>query len=154
MVFPLRDHFFSKNGPLDWKIRQMVKKSSKYIENKCSHWAFWPIWIGKPAHRKGNIKHVWTWSQAISSDVSCLFTTKIAKIAKVKCTHRSTNPFDASIFTIARLLSLCGKPLQSADKSILNNKKKKENNNRQLFCHLLPHGKRDKTKWQNNRYNI
>ena len=25
-----------------------------------------------------------------------------------KCTHRSTNPFDASIFTIARLPSLCG----------------------------------------------
>ena len=31
------------------------------------------------------------------------FTSKIAKIAKVKCTHRTTNPFDASISTIARL---------------------------------------------------
>ena len=33
---------------------------------------------------------------------------KIAKIAKDKCTHRSTNPLYASIFTIARHPSLCG----------------------------------------------
>ena len=39
---------------------------------------------------KGNIKHVRTWSQAISSNFSCLFQSKIAKIAKDKCTHRST----------------------------------------------------------------
>ena len=32
----------------------------------------------------------------------------MAKIAKDKCTHRSTNPFDASISTVARLLLLCG----------------------------------------------
>ena len=31
-----------------------------------------------------------------------------AKIAKNKCTHRSTNPFDASISTVASLLLLCG----------------------------------------------
>ena len=37
MVFPLRDHFIIENGVLDYKIRQMVKTSSKYIENKCSH---------------------------------------------------------------------------------------------------------------------
>ena len=83
-------------------------KSSKTIENKCSHSAFRPTLIGKLAHRKGNIKHVRTWSQAISSNFSCLLRSKIAKIAKVKCTHRSTNPFDASIPTIARPPSLYG----------------------------------------------
>ena len=53
MVFPLRDHFVVENRLLDLKIRQMVKKSSKYIENKCSHWALRLILIGKHAHRKG-----------------------------------------------------------------------------------------------------
>ena len=36
------------------------------------------------------------------------FLSKIAKIAKDKCTHRWTNAFDASISTIARVTSLCG----------------------------------------------
>ena len=36
MVFPLRDHFIIENGLLDKIIRQMLKKSSKYIVNKCS----------------------------------------------------------------------------------------------------------------------
>ena len=36
------------------------------------------------------------------------FKSKLAKIAKVKCTHRSTNLFDASICTIARPPLLCG----------------------------------------------
>ena len=48
------------------------------------------------------------WSQAISSNFSSLFTSKRAKIAKDKCTHRSTNPFDALISTVASLPSLCG----------------------------------------------
>ena len=45
----------------------MVKESSKSIKNKCSHWAFRPILIGKHAYRKGNIKHVRSWSKAISA---------------------------------------------------------------------------------------
>ena len=32
----------------------------------------------------------------------------MAKMAKDKCTHRSTHPFDVSISTIAWLPSLCG----------------------------------------------
>ena len=31
----------------------MIENSSKSIENKCNHWAFRSILIGKPAHRKG-----------------------------------------------------------------------------------------------------
>ena len=85
-----------------------MEKSSKTIESKCSHWAFRPILIGKLAHRKGNIKHVRTWSQAISSNFSSLFPSKRAKIAKNKCTHRSTNHFDASISTVVSLPLLCG----------------------------------------------
>ena len=65
----------------------MVEKSSEYIENKCCHWALQLILIGKDAHRKGNIKHVRTWFQAISSNFSRLFRSKIAKIAKDKCSH-------------------------------------------------------------------
>ena len=66
----------------------MVEKASKYIENKCSNWALRLILIGKDAHRKGkNIRHVRTLSQAISSNFSCLFRSKIAKIAKDKCSH-------------------------------------------------------------------
>ena len=57
-MFLLRDHFIIENGPLDQKLREMVKKLSKYIENKCSHWAFGLILIGKDAHRKENNKHV------------------------------------------------------------------------------------------------
>ena len=45
------------------------------------------VMIGKHAHRKGNIRHVRTWSQAISNNFSCLFRSKIAKIAKDKCSH-------------------------------------------------------------------
>ena len=63
---------------------QMVKKSSKYIENKCSHCALRLILIRKDAHSIGNIRN---WSQAISSNFSCLFRLKIAKIAKDKCSH-------------------------------------------------------------------
>ena len=65
----------------------MVKKTSKSTENKCSHCALRLILIGKDAHRKGNIRHVINWSQAISGHLSCLFRSKIAKIAKDKCSH-------------------------------------------------------------------
>ena len=108
MVFPLKDLFFHRKWTFRLKYSQTDRKPLKFIENGCSHWAFRPILIGKHAHRKGNIKHVWTWSQAIPSNFSCLFRWKIAKIANDKCTHRSTNPFDASISIIARLTSLCG----------------------------------------------
>ena len=64
MVFPLEIIF---------SLVEMVEKSSKYIKNKCSHWALGLILIGKDARRKGNIKHVRTWLQAISSTFSCLF---------------------------------------------------------------------------------
>ena len=37
MVLPLKYHFFIENRLLDFKMRQMVKSSSQYIENKCSH---------------------------------------------------------------------------------------------------------------------
>ena len=66
-MFPLRDHFI--------------------IENKCSHCALRLILIGKDTQRKGKIRHVRNWSQAISSNFSCLFRSKIAKIAKDKCSH-------------------------------------------------------------------
>ena len=65
----------------------MVEKSSKYIANECSHCALRLLLIGKDAHRKGNIKHVRNWSQAISSNFSCLLTSRIAKITKDKCFH-------------------------------------------------------------------
>ena len=65
----------------------MVKKTSKSTENKCSHCALQLILIGKDAHRKGNIRHVIDWSQAISGHFSCLFRSKIAKITKDKCSH-------------------------------------------------------------------
>ena len=65
----------------------MVEKSSKYIINKCSHFALRLILIGKDAHRKGNIRHVGNWLQAFSSNFSCLFRSKIAKIAKDKCSR-------------------------------------------------------------------
>ena len=65
----------------------MVENSSKSIENKYTHLALRPVLIGKHAHRTGNIKHVRTLSQAISSNFSCLFRSKIAKIAKDNCSH-------------------------------------------------------------------
>ena len=57
------------------------------MENKCSHCALRLILIAKDAHRKGNIRHVRNWLQAISSSFSCLFRSKTAKIAKDKCSH-------------------------------------------------------------------
>ena len=107
-VFPLSNDFLIENGHFRLKHKRNRRKSSKSIENKCTHWALRLVLIGKHAHQKGNIKHVRTWSQAISSNISSLFTSKIANIAKDKCTHRSTNPFDASISTVARLPLLCG----------------------------------------------
>ena len=50
----------------------MVEKSSKYMKNKCSHWALRLILIGK---------------DAISNDFSCLFRSEIAKITKDKGSH-------------------------------------------------------------------
>ena len=87
MVFPLYDDFIIGNGHFRLKYRQNDRKPLKFIENRCTHWALRLILIGKDAHRKGNIKHVRTWSQAISSNFSCLFRSKIAKIAKDKCSH-------------------------------------------------------------------
>ena len=43
--------------------------------------------IGKHAYRKRNIRHVRYWSKAIASNFSCFLTSKIAKIAKDKCSH-------------------------------------------------------------------
>ena len=107
---PLIESIWCSHG--NWtfrlKYRQTARKPLKFIENGWTHFALRLFLIGKCAHRKGNIKHVWTWSKAISSNFSCLFRLKIAKVAKDKCTHGSTNPFDASILTIARLLPLCG----------------------------------------------
>ena len=37
IVYPLKDSFSIENGLGDKEIRVMGKKSSKYIENKCSH---------------------------------------------------------------------------------------------------------------------
>ena len=65
----------------------MVEKSSKDIKIKCSHCALRLILIGKNAHHKRNIRHVRNWSQAISSDFSCLFRLKIAIIPKDKCSQ-------------------------------------------------------------------
>ena len=64
----------------------MVEISLKYIKNKCSYWALRLILIGKDANHKGNIRHVITRLQAISS-YFCLFRSKIAKFAKDKWTH-------------------------------------------------------------------
>ena len=86
MVFPLREQFFIKNFRLKNKVNGS-KKSSKFIENKCSHCALRLILIGKDAHPKGNIRHVRSWSQTISCNFSCLFRSKMAKIAKDKCSH-------------------------------------------------------------------
>ena len=47
----------------------MVKKSSKSIENRCTHFALRLVLIGKHAHRKGNIRHVRNRSKAIASNV-------------------------------------------------------------------------------------
>ena len=66
---------------------QIVEKSLIYIENKHSHCAFQLIKIGKGAHRKGNMKHVRNWSQAMSNNSSCLFRSKIAKIAEEECSR-------------------------------------------------------------------
>ena len=71
---------------MDFQTKTLGKWSKNH-RNKCSHCAFRPILIGKHAHRKGNINHVRTWSQAISNNFSCLFRLKIAKIAKDKCAH-------------------------------------------------------------------
>ena len=74
-AFPQGNDFLIENGHFRLKHKRKRRESSKSIE--------------KHAHRKGNIKRVRTWSQAILSNLS--------KIAKDKCTHRSTNTFDASI---------------------------------------------------------
>ena len=94
-----------------WTVRLKYRhdrKPLKFIENGCTHCTLRLFFIEKCAHRKGNIKHVWTWSKGISSNFSCPFRSKIAKMAKDKCTHRLTNPFDASISSIAGLTSPCG----------------------------------------------
>ena len=61
----------------------MVKKSLKYIENKCSYWALQLVLIGKDARHKENIRHVRTWLQGISSNFSCLFRSKTANMEGV-----------------------------------------------------------------------
>ena len=108
MVFPLKDSFFHRKWTFRLKYKQTGRKSLKFIENGCTHCALRLFFIGKCPHRKGNIKHVWTWSKAISSNFSGIFRSKIAKIATDKCTHWSTNPLDALISTTTRLPSLCG----------------------------------------------
>ena len=65
----------------------MVDKSSKSNENRCTHCAIRLVLIGKDAHRKGNIRYVRNWSQAIESNFSCFFSSKIVKITKDKCFH-------------------------------------------------------------------
>ena len=45
------------------------------------------VLIGKDAICKGNIRNVRNWSQAMERNFSRLFTSKIAKIAKDKCSH-------------------------------------------------------------------
>ena len=87
MVFPVGDDFIIGNEHFRLKYRRNDRKPLKLIENRCSHWALRLILIGKDADRKGNIKHVRTWSQAISSNSRCLFRSKIAKIAKDKCSR-------------------------------------------------------------------
>ena len=64
----------------------MVEISSKSIENKCTHCVI-QLKKGKNGHSKGNIKHVKNWLQAISSNFSCLFRSKIAKLTKDNCSH-------------------------------------------------------------------
>ena len=88
-VFPLSNDFLIGNGHFRLKNKGNRCESSKSIENKCTHWALRLVLIGKHAQCKGNIKHVRTWSQAISSNFSCLFRSKIAKIAKDKCFYRA-----------------------------------------------------------------
>ena len=48
-MFPLRT---IENVLLDYKIRRMVKKSSKSVKNKCSHCAIPPALIGNMAIAK------------------------------------------------------------------------------------------------------
>ena len=87
MVFPLSNDFIIENGHFRLKHKSNGWESLKSIENRCTHWAMRLFLVGKHAHGKGNIRHVRTWSQAISSNFSCLFRSKIAKIAKEKCSH-------------------------------------------------------------------
>ena len=47
------------------------KKSSKSIENKCTHCALPLVLTEKHAHCKRNIRHVRYWSKAIASHFSC-----------------------------------------------------------------------------------
>ena len=108
MVFPLGNDFLIKNGHFRLKHNRNRRESSKSSENKCTHWALRLVLIGKHAHRKGNIKHVRTWSQAISINFGCLFQSKITQISKDKCNHRSTNTFYASISTHRKPSSVCG----------------------------------------------
>ena len=65
----------------------MVEKSSKSIENACTHCALRLFLTVKHAHRKGNIRHVRNWSKAIARNVRVFFRSKIAKIAKDKSSH-------------------------------------------------------------------
>ena len=60
----------------------MVEKSSKSIENKCTHSAIRLVLNGKDAHRKGNSKHVRSWSksQVISA---VFFASKIQKSQRI-----------------------------------------------------------------------
>ena len=57
----------------------MGYKSSKSIENKCTHYAFRLFLKGKHAHHKGNTRHVRSWSKAIGSNFSCFFYIEISK---------------------------------------------------------------------------
>ena len=65
----------------------MVEKSSKYIENKCSHWAFRPITIGIHAHRKGILDMLDLGRKAIASNFSVFLHKKNTEIAKDKSSH-------------------------------------------------------------------
>ena len=68
------------------KVNGLKKKASKYIENKCSHCVLRLILIGKDAHRKGNIRHVRSWSEVIKMSFQSFFLkSKLAKIAKDQC---------------------------------------------------------------------
>ena len=89
MVFPLCDDFIIDNGHFRLKYRLNDRKPLKFIENRCADCALQLFFIGKKkcAHPKGNIKHVIILVEAITSNFSCFFTPKIAKIAKDKCSH-------------------------------------------------------------------
>ena len=75
-----RSYFHRK---FTFRLKNKVDKSLKYIENKCSNYALQIILIGKEAHRKGNIRHVRNWWQAISNNFTCLFRSKIAKSQEI-----------------------------------------------------------------------